>query len=670
LFVDVRHYTSSLEHLDDVAEWAALVFDRAATPPGQRSSIDAALAARVEQIEGRLAASRANGQMLPWDRLRNALALKPSEQAALLVLVSIELVPALRTRLHPSTGGAARIWPDIALLAELVYETAAARPRLLDDMSSESSLFHLRLVDVVGSARQVEDAPFFLRPLRVVPRVLEVFHGRWRLDREVAAFAAEFTAPAMPLLLPASLVEETAHLLRTASQLVVLCGPEGAGRKSLAATVTGGTALRIRCTSLPLDARELTRALQAALREASLFGMLPIFDRIDELGIDEAGRAERAQVLDRALVGCGRPIAATAARSDRLPIQLSQGVVLIDVPPPPETARCELWERVLPDAPRDVCARAGARYPITGGMIERSAAVARTRASSAGNVITERDLHAGVRATLDSKLGSLGTRITVKQTWDDLVLPEETTDEVRELLARVQHRKQVHDEWGFADKLGRGLGLSALFAGPPGTGKTMVAGLIGNALGLDVYQIDLSRIVSKWIGETEKNLGQVFEAAEAGHAILLFDEADSLFAKRTEVKSSVDRYANLEVNYLLQRMEAFQGISILTTNLEASIDEAFRRRLSARVAFPMPEAEERLRLWRALVPAKAAVAKDVDFEMLAERYEMSGGYIRNAILRAAFLAAADSTAITMRHLTRAASLEYAAMGKVMHGSLG
>lgn len=660
-------YKSSLEHLDEVAEWAALVFDRAATPSERRTSVDAALSSRVEQVEARLAAARASGEPLPWDRLRAALALKPTEQAALLLLVCIELVPKLRNRMR--AGDATRIWPDIGLLSELVYSTPATRQQLLEDMSSAAPLFRLRLIEVVGSARQVEDAPFLLRPLRVVPRVLEIFHGAWQLDRQVTAFCTEISTPDAPLMLPAALLDETAHLLRTSAQVVVLCGREGSGRKSLAACAAGGKALSIRCTALPSDPRELVRCIHAALREARLFGMLPILDRLDELGADDAITAERAPAIDRALAEFDLPIAATAARSDRAPIQLARGVVLVEVPPPTEATRAELWKRALPDASIDVCIRAASRYPITGGMIERSASSVRTRTSAAMAAITDVDLHTGVRATLDSKLGSLGTRITVTQTWDDLVLPDETSDEVRELLARVQHRKLVHDEWGFADKLGRGLGLSALFAGPPGTGKTMVAGLIGNALGLDVYQIDLSRIVSKWIGETEKNLGQVFEAAEAGHAILLFDEADSLFAKRTEVKSSVDRYANLEVNYLLQRMEAFQGISILTTNLEGSIDEAFRRRLSARVAFPMPEAEERLRLWRALVPAKAAVANDADFETLAERYEMSGGYIRNAILRAAFLAAAEGAKIGMRHLTRSASLEYAAMGKVMHGSL-
>jgi len=231
-------------------------------------------------------------------------------------------------------------------------------------------------------------------------------------------------------------------------------------------------------------------------------------------------------------------------------------------------------------------------------------------------------------------------------------------------MARIRERARVYETWGFAKKVGKGLGVSALFSGPPGTGKTMAAGLIAQDLGVEIYQVDLSKIVSKWIGETEKNLAMLFDAAEAGHAILLFDEADALFAKRTEVKSSNDRYANQEVNFLLQRMESFAGIVILTTNLDTAIDEAFLRRLSLRVQFPMPEPEERLKLWETLIPKTAPTQGDLRLEKLADHYVMSGGYIRNAVLRAAFLAASERRSIDSTHLSRAAHLEYEAMGKI------
>jgi len=270
----------------------------------------------------------------------------------------------------------------------------------------------------------------------------------------------------------------------------------------------------------------------------------------------------------------------------------------------------------------------------------------------------------GVRNVLDDRLVGLATRVSVSQTWDDLVLPEDQIVAIVELLARVRQRSCVYETWGFAGKLGRGLGVTALFSGPPGTGKTMCAGLIARELGTELYQVDTSRIASKWIGETEKNLAALFDAAESGHAMLLFDEADALFGKRTDVRSSVDRHANQETNFLLQRIERFTGICILTTNHESAIDGAFKRRLALHVRFPVPEVEERKKLWSAMIPKQAPVAGDLALDELAEVYAMTGGYIRNAVLRAAFLAADEGMPIDAAFLARAAQLEYEGMGKL------
>ena len=206
--------------------------------------------------------------------------------------------------------------------------------------------------------------------------------------------------------------------------------------------------------------------------------------------------------------------------------------------------------------------------------------------------------------------------------------------------------------------------MTALFDGKPGTGKTMVAGVLARELGLDLYRVDTAKVVSKWLGETETNLGAIFDAAEDGQVILLFDEADSLFARRTEVKSSHDRYANLEVNYLLQRIDAFDGVAILTTNFGTSIDPAFRRRLSFKTTFSFPDEDARVELWRVHVPPTAPIAGELDFAELAARYQLSGGYIRNACLRAAFLAAQEETSLHQHHLERAVALEFAELGKL------
>jgi SpoVK/Ycf46/Vps4 family AAA+-type ATPase len=245
-----------------------------------------------------------------------------------------------------------------------------------------------------------------------------------------------------------------------------------------------------------------------------------------------------------------------------------------------------------------------------------------------------------------------------------VILPSDILDSLTELIARIRHRRTVFDAWGFDRVLSSARGVTALFSGGPGTGKTLVASAIANELGMDLYRVDLSRVMSKWIGETEQNLAKLFDAAEDGNAIILFDEADSLFAKRTEVKSSVDRYANLEVNYLLQRFDTFEGIAILTTNFGTSIDSAFKRRLSLRLTFPFPDEDQREKLWRAHMPPEVPTSGDFDLAGIARRYRLSGGYIRNCALRAAFIAAEEGGAMTNDHLERAIKAEFREIGKL------
>ena len=229
----------------------------------------------------------------------------------------------------------------------------------------------------------------------------------------------------------------------------------------------------------------------------------------------------------------------------------------------------------------------------------------------------------------------------------------------------VRERTQILERWGYQRHLAISRGVSALFSGEPGTGKTMAASVVASELGLELVRIDLSAVVSKYVGETEKNLARIFDEAQDSHAMLLFDEADSLFGKRTRLDSAQDRFANLEVNYILQRMESFDGVSVLTTNAEAAIDPALQRRLNFRIRFPEPEIDERERLWRTLLPPATAVADGVDFRALAERYDMTGGYIKNAVVRAAVIAARAGRAMIAEDLWVGAHHEYLEMGKVM-----
>ena len=277
--------------------------------------------------------------------------------------------------------------------------------------------------------------------------------------------------------------------------------------------------------------------------------------------------------------------------------------------------------------------------------------------------VTEQVLHylVGASHSLEDRLNDLAERVEPKASWDDLVLPPDQMTVLHTITMHVRQRDKVYGEWGFAEKSARGLGISALFAGASGTGKTLAAEVLANALGLDVYRIDLSSVVSKYIGETEKNLKRVFDAAEGTGAILLFDEADALFGKRSEVKDSHDRYANIEVGYLLQRMESYRGLAILTTNLKHSLDNAFKRRIRFEVDFPFPDFAHRAEIWRRVFPTQTPL-NGLDFECLAQ-LNVAGGNIRNIAMNAAFLAADGEQRVTMAHLMEAARTEYAKLDK-------
>ena len=283
----------------------------------------------------------------------------------------------------------------------------------------------------------------------------------------------------------------------------------------------------------------------------------------------------------------------------------------------------------------------------------------------AAQVPTTATLMAHARAVSSRDLQTLAEPIMPARTWDDLVLPADTLAQLGELCDRVARRSRVLDRWGFASKLSAGFGINALFTGPPGTGKTLAAEVVAHALGLNLYRIDLATIVSKYIGDTEKNLARVFQAAERSNAVLLFDEADALFGKRSAVRDSHDRYANIEISYLLQQMERYDGIAILATNLTQNMDEAFVRRLAFTICFPFPDEGLRRRLWAAVWPAATPRADDVDPAWLARRFKLSGGNIKNVALAAAHLVRDDEAGVTLDHVLRAVRREYQKMGKAM-----
>ncbi|MEP7356314.1 MAG: ATP-binding protein, partial [Anaerolineales bacterium] len=294
-----------------------------------------------------------------------------------------------------------------------------------------------------------------------------------------------------------------------------------------------------------------------------------------------------------------------------------------------------------------------------------AAAAAADQARLRGGALDRAELFLAARSYSSPGLANLAHKIEARYTWSDIVLPADQLSMLKELIATVRGRPMVLETWGVGEKLAASAGVTILFAGPPGTGKTMAAEVIASELGLELYKIDLSTVVNKYIGETEKNLGRIFDEASNSNAILFFDEADAIFGKRSEVKDAHDRYANIEVSYLLQRMETYDGVTILATNLRANLDEAFTRRLQFAVDFPFPDEAYRLRIWEALFPDSLPRADNLDLKLLAQRFKLAGGNIRNIIVSAAYLAAADGGVVTMPHLLHGARRELQKMGRLV-----
>jgi SpoVK/Ycf46/Vps4 family AAA+-type ATPase len=273
-------------------------------------------------------------------------------------------------------------------------------------------------------------------------------------------------------------------------------------------------------------------------------------------------------------------------------------------------------------------------------------------------------LYAACRQHSNQKLGELAAKIEPHCGWGDLILPVASVAQLKEICSQVKQRQRVFSEWGFAQKVTYGKGLSVLFAGPPGTGKTLAAAVLAHELQVALYKVDLSGVVSKYIGETEKNLSKIFQEAETSNALLFFDEADALFGKRTEVSDAHDRYANIETSYLLQKMEEYEGIVILATNLRENMDEAFTRRLRFIVEFPFPDEASRLQIWQSHFPQAAPLSEEIDFAYLSRQFKIAGGSIKNIVLNSAFLAAQNGGVIGMEHILHGVRQEFEKMGKL------
>jgi hypothetical protein len=617
---------------------------RAAPAPVDAAAEDARVAAAEAAVMGAL--DGAAGQLV------RVFSLDRLETLLVAVLFSPEIDHDLERAFAFAMDDFTKKRADVGFLARLLGEEARAR---LDDGA------RLRRAGLVTST---DTGPASHRQMRLADRIVAFLRGQDTVDESVRDVVRIVREPASI----DSIVMAPEHVARIRRALarpwprVLLAGQEGTGRARAVEAVLaeqGIAAVRIDLAAISAD------RLAAALREAALRGAAAILDGGTAIGQDVP--RPLAQAIGDGAASFAVPIVLTLASQPSWLAQVIPDLVEIAIPPPSFRERLELWRRELDSTANEAdLETVAARYAFTGAVIARVARRARASAELRGaETLSLEDLGDAARLMFSHRLGGMAQRIPTGFTWDDLVLPKDTLEAVREVVRFARYKPVLLEDWGFAAKLPYGRGVSAILAGPPGTGKTMVAQLLAHELGYDLYRIDLSQVVNKYIGETEKNLARIFEEAETSHAVLFFDEADSLFSKRTEVKSSNDRYANLEVNYLLQRMETFDGVTLLATNLEQGLDDAFRRRVRFSIAFELPEEPERVRLWKSMFPPKTPLSPDIDWSLLARQFVMAGGYIKKAAIRAAVIAAEAGRPLTTADLVEAARNEYREMGRII-----
>ncbi|QLE51324.1 ATP-binding protein [Nostoc sp. C057] len=587
------------------------------------------------------------------ERVCKIFSLSSFERDLLLLCAGMELNGDFAKLCAITHGDLQRAYPTLSL-------GLSALPNVhWDAIAPNAPLRHWRLIQI-GDGHALT-----LSPVRIDERILHYLTGIQYLDERLAGIIEPL--PEVSDLVPShqDLAERVAAVWSQADKInslpiVQLCSSETTSKRAIAAAICQlqGLSLWVMPAQLiPLVPSELDNLIRLWTRETILSKCALLID-CNELDNNDMARLNAiARFIERTK---GFLIVTSRER-----IGLGQRLVVnFDVHQPTSKEQGTVWQ----DALGSMASQMNGQVKTLVDQFNLSAATIRAAcAEAAGQLAQKPDnditsiLWDACRVQARPRLDELAQRIEPSGDWEDLVLPEAQKQVLREIAAHVRQRSTVYNNWGFGGKSARGLGISALFAGASGTGKTLGAEVLAQKLCLDLYRIDLSSVVSKYIGETEKNLRRVFDAAEQGGVILLFDEADALFGKRSEVKDARDRYANIEVSYLLQRMESYPGLAVLTTNLKSAIDTAFLRRIRFVVQFPFPDTTQRAEIWRHVFPADTPTA-DLDALQLA-RLNVAGGNIRNIALNAAFLAADAGEAVQMKHVLRAAQTEYSKLEK-------
>ncbi len=684
--------------LDGVYPGSEQVLRHAEAEEVERAFCAALDRVRDEIVQCKSAAAK-RGFPLRLAELEAMFGLSPFDVDVLLVALAPEIDLRYERLYAYLQDDVTRKRPTVSMVMNLLCDTPEGRLDARARFHADAPLLSHGLIALLEDP-SVPQPPLLARYVRAAPRIVEFLlaeDGR-AMDDRLRGFcqvlAPDPDARAWQALhVPGQVRAELDRLaarhpreLQGSATLILLQGDAGTSRYEAARALCS----RWRRSLLVADLPRMFAEHPAPAREDTDFGLLKLVAREAYLsgaalywqGYDvwsaahESPDAEQAlhrDALHAAMLTYPVTNLLPVEREDRQPdrtLLSAPCLVRIDFPRPSYPLRRAHWEQALDTdrlAPGLEVADVAGRFRLTEEQIEEAALDAGHRAGQrppGEERITHEDLFASARARTSDQLRGQAKKIEPRHEWSDLVLPSDQIAQLHELCDQMKYRHIVLGEWGFDRKLSMGKGLNALFAGPSGTGKTMAAEVIARDLGLDLYKIDLSTVMSKYVGETEKNLERIFAAAHNSNAILFFDEADALFGKRSEVRDAHDRYANVEISYLLQRMEEYDGLVILTSNLSQNMDEAFVRRMHFTVEFPYPEQEDRRRIWQIAFPKEAPLRAEIDLDLLAERYRLTGGNIRNIALTAAFLAARDGGVIDMGHLLWATRREYQKMGRL------
>lgn len=614
---------------------------------------------RLERVAGQQEIEAAAGLMCEAETrlqpppaltvLAHRFGLSEFERNVLLLCAAIEFDSRIAGLCALAQGDATRSYPTFALAMTLFDDPA------WDVLSPERPLRYWRMIEINQPGAQA----LTTSALRADEWVVNFLKGLRYLDDRLMPLLSRLSAaeeddklPPSQRLVVGSIVENLKRFVPTQNFPVVqLVGADNLTKRLVAAHTTTALGLhlyRLPARLLPGQAAELELLARLWERESFLLPVCLYLDAYDA----ESSEGQTPPPLNRFLARSnGIFFLATRERISHL----DRDSISFDISKPTSVEQQSAWQELLGHQTNGLPARLSGQFNFNLTEIKQIARPLLSTTSNNGVELSGK-LWDACLLTTRPRLDALAQRVDPRATWDDIVLPANEHGILKQIADQVDQRSRVYEDWGFSKKMNRGLGINALFAGESGTGKTMAAEVIANELRLNLYRIDLSAVVSKYIGETEKNLRRLFDAAEDGGTILFFDEADSLFGKRSEVKDSHDRYANIEVNYLLQRMESYRGLAILATNLKSALDAAFLRRLRFIVTFSLPEPAERKAIWQRMFP-DAVPTSGLDFDRLA-RFNIAGGHIHSIALNAAFLAAQAGTAVTMPLVLSAARAEF------------